>query len=226
MNQINIIENYISDDTAKFLCDVVGPNTIITPDPGVMGGPSKTQFDNSLKLGNPIGEYTTDKNYNIAIDILTMLSTSIAKTISDHYDNQYVTKTIFYNKMISGAKNVLHMDNYYLNSETNEFLNRNMSHEDKSAILYLNNGNEYEGGEIHFPLQDLKLKPKAGTLIFFEGGKNLPHEVFEIVSGERHNIISFFWKKEYVDTFSGASIYQENEKPITIEDLKGHISSY
>lgn len=199
---INIIENYISLDTANFLCKVIGPTTVETPDKSVWGGPSKIQDGDDLKLGNPISPYTQNAEYNVALDILTMLATSMSKTISDHYNLQYVPKSIFYSKMTEGAKNSLHMDNLYLSSDTDTLTDRPFSNGDKSGLLYLNS--DYEGAELHFPLDNLKFKPKPGTFIFFEGNEENPHEVLPMLSGERHNIISFYWDK--LKSGSGASL--------------------
>lgn len=62
------------------------------------------------------------------------------------------------------------------------------------AILYLND--DFEGGEIYFPEQDLELKPKPGTLVFFPGHRPYVHGVREITKGERHNFASFWTAEE------------------------------
>lgn len=224
MQEINIIKNYISSDTAKFLYKTIGPNTVETPDPGVFGGFSKNQTEDHLKLGNPISEYTIDSNYNIAIDLVTMLATCIAKTISDKYGSKYFVRNIHYNKMVPGSKNKLHMDNYYLDSTTESFKGRPGFENDKSALLYLNNPNEYSGGEISFPLQNLMLKPEEGTLIFFEGSKLVPHEVFEIISGERHNVVIFLTDTPGSGKNTPPNSYPK-ERPITLNDL-GQLSTF
>lgn len=55
-----------------------------------------------------------------------------------------------------------------------------------SAVMYF--GNDYEGGEIVFPKQKLKVKPVAGDLIIFPGNKNYPHGVSKIKSGHRYSL--------------------------------------
>ncbi|TWD85757.1 2-oxoglutarate-Fe(II)-dependent oxygenase superfamily protein [Variovorax beijingensis] len=54
-----------------------------------------------------------------------------------------------------------------------------------TAILYLNS--EFDGGEIHFPKQDLELRPSAGTLVVFPSNRNFPHEVKPILRGQRYS---------------------------------------
>jgi predicted 2-oxoglutarate/Fe(II)-dependent dioxygenase YbiX len=61
---------------------------------------------------------------------------------------------------------------------------------DLSGLFYLND--DYEGGELYFPLQNIQFKPKAGGAYFFPGDKNFIHGVTEITNGIRY-VIPFFW---------------------------------
>ena len=61
---------------------------------------------------------------------------------------------------------------------------------DIASLFYLND--DYEGGELYFPLQDIKFKPKRGAAYFFPGDKNFIHGVTEIKSGIRYTC-PFFW---------------------------------
>lgn len=61
---------------------------------------------------------------------------------------------------------------------------------DISGLFYIND--DYEGGELYFPEQDLKFKPKAGSAYFFPGDMNYIHGVSEITSGIRY-VCPFFW---------------------------------
>jgi hypothetical protein len=61
---------------------------------------------------------------------------------------------------------------------------------DIAGLFYLNN--DYEGGELYFPLQGIEFKPQAGGAYFFPGDKNFIHGVREIKSGIRY-VIPFFW---------------------------------
>ena len=46
---------------------------------------------------------------------------------------------------------------------------------DLSSLFYLNE--DYEGGELYFPLQGVKFKPKKGAAYFFPGDKNYIHGI-------------------------------------------------
>jgi len=61
---------------------------------------------------------------------------------------------------------------------------------DIAGLFYLND--DYEGGELYFPNQDLQFKPKAGAAYFFPGDMNYIHGITEIKSGIRYTV-PFFW---------------------------------
>jgi len=64
---------------------------------------------------------------------------------------------------------------------------------DIGTVFYLND--DYEGGELYFPLQGIEFKPKPGAAYFFPGDKNYIHGVRPITSGVRYTA-PFFWTIE------------------------------
>ena len=58
------------------------------------------------------------------------------------------------------------------------------------CVYYLND--DYEGGEIYFPNQNIKLKPKPNTLVFFPGTLEYLHGVNPITNGIRYTLTSFW----------------------------------
>jgi hypothetical protein len=61
---------------------------------------------------------------------------------------------------------------------------------DIAGLFYIND--DYEGGELYFPNQEIQFKPKAGAAYFFPGDMNYIHGVTEIKSGIRY-VCPFFW---------------------------------
>lgn len=61
---------------------------------------------------------------------------------------------------------------------------------DLAGLFYLND--DYEGGELYFPNQNIQFKPKAGAAYFFPGDMNYIHGVTKIESGIRYTV-PFFW---------------------------------
>lgn len=58
-----------------------------------------------------------------------------------------------------------------------------------SIIYYIND--DYEGGEIDFRLQGLKIKPKAGQLLVFPSNGKFRHSISEVTKGTRYCIVSW-----------------------------------
>lgn len=121
----------------------------------------------------------------------------IAKTIKDLMDicvKDYCKKTN--NK--SG-----HMPDYFAINKynTNAYMGPHVDTEDKtnkhkpsiSMVFYLNDN--YEGGEIEFPNQNIKLKPSAGSLIIFPSYDPYLHDPKPVSSGSKY-MIPLFWFEE------------------------------
>lgn len=224
MNKINIIENFIGRDTCDFINNSISNKLIETDDELILAGPCgwigqhrythvmSDSDKNFMVWPNKIDKYQNDINYNIAIDLLSLIFNGMVKTVSDYYEEEYVMRSFFCGVMLPGSNNALHMDNYYLNSDTNLITEKKNLNWDKSGILYLNE--EYLGGNLHFPLQNLKLKPKAGTFIFFEGTPEFPHRVEKVESGTRKNIVCFFIKKEKIDNIMSPK--EDRDGPATM----------
>lgn len=193
-NKIYIIENYISKDTSNFLINNFNKTVSDAPDYQIKGGPSLSPENAyTFKCGNPIEKYNENKDYNISIDILTMLCVSMTETISTFLNKKMDIKTMFYGLMLEGSEMKEHTDNYFIPNDSNSI--RENSKDDWSGLLYLND--EYDGGILEFPQEEFAIKPQPGTFIFFQGSHDLPHRVSKITKGQRNVIISFFWPSEY-----------------------------
>jgi hypothetical protein len=121
----------------------------------------------------------------------------IAKTIKDLVDlcvKDYCNKT----NNISG-----HMPDYFSINKynTNAYMGPHVDTEDKtvknkpslSMVFYLND--DYEGGEIEFPNQNIKIKPTPGSLIIFPSYNPYVHDPKPVKSGSKY-MIPLFWFEE------------------------------
>lgn len=218
--KIFIIENYLHRDTCHFLTTAFQERMQKTARGGIIGGPSfsRNSFDRGLSSNNDMFEYDEFTNFNIGLDLMSGLGHRMQKTISDHYKNEYYVKSMFFSKMLEGGRNTLHMDNWYETFD-NRLKPRPFNLLDRSGLLYLND--DYEGGELYFPLQNFKYKPPTGTFIFFEGNQDVPHEVHTVKRGERYNIISFYGDASNFtrDTNPDIELYNVQETQITVESL-------
>jgi hypothetical protein len=203
---INIIENFISPQTCKYLIESY-KNSFFeneNTNDNVLAGPS-LGLDQAWTVGpTNTFPYTDkkDKDKTISSDIFTHVLQSMKYYVSKETGYEVDLRTVFLSKMVAGAKLQEHYDNYdpdgtpfHPYGTNSDVLNKIGFKSDFSALLYLNE--DYDGGEIEFTQYDLKLKPKPGTFIFFKGDMNARHLVHEVKSGERINLVTFFWESEY-----------------------------
>ena len=61
---------------------------------------------------------------------------------------------------------------------------------DISSTIYFNDN--YLGGEIFFPKQELKIKPSAGSVVMFPSHDSYPHLVFPVLTGVRYATTNFW----------------------------------
>lgn len=59
-----------------------------------------------------------------------------------------------------------------------------------SVLLYLND--DYEGGEIEFKNSNIKLKPQAGSILFFPSNFLYVHEVHPVTKGPRYSLPNWY----------------------------------
>jgi predicted 2-oxoglutarate/Fe(II)-dependent dioxygenase YbiX len=61
-----------------------------------------------------------------------------------------------------------------------------------SVVLYLNDN--YDGGEINFPNQNITIKPEAGSIVIFPSVEPYYHESLPVISGIKY-MSPGFWRK-------------------------------
>jgi hypothetical protein len=86
-----------------------------------------------------------------------------------------------------------------------------------AGFLYLNNN--FEGGLLRFPDQDIEIQPNTGMLAVFDGGFNNMHEVTMITSGVRYTIGSF-WDDREEDAYPEELRAQWKEEMQKIRDAQ------
>jgi hypothetical protein len=64
------------------------------------------------------------------------------------------------------------------------------AHRAFAAIVYLND--DYDGGEIWFPNQNMRVPPRRGLLVAFRGGLSHMHGVTEVTRGVRYTMPSWY----------------------------------
>jgi hypothetical protein len=62
-----------------------------------------------------------------------------------------------------------------------------------TMLLYINE--DYQGGEISFPNENVTIKPEAGSVVIFPS--NLSHEVKTVISGNRYMTQTYIYEKHF-----------------------------
>lgn len=71
-----------------------------------------------------------------------------------------------------------------------------------SLVAYVND--DYEGGELYFRLQELKVKPEAGDLFIFPSNFMYPHQAMPVTSGTKYSIVTML---DYSKKFHTPEMY-------------------
>lgn len=132
--------------------------------------------------------------YYSAEDIETSIISLTIKNISDMVFANY--------KLNTDCKN-LKLPNYFSIKKYNQSVDMgshvdaedptDINHPVVSGVIYLNDS--YEGGEIYFPEQNIKIKPSAGSVIMFPSYRPYVHHPMKIISGNKY-MIPLFWYSE------------------------------
>ena len=64
-----------------------------------------------------------------------------------------------------------------------------------SGVIYLND--DMEGGELFFPKQNIKIKPKAGSIVIFPSVEPFYHESLPVISGVKYMSPVFWTQKSF-----------------------------
>jgi Rps23 Pro-64 3,4-dihydroxylase Tpa1-like proline 4-hydroxylase len=97
---------------------------------------------------------------------------------------------------IKGRENQIHVLRYTSDGFLPAHQDQGVSSRVLSAVTYLND--DYEGGEIEFVNSGVKIKPTAGSIIFFPSNFLYVHEVHKMTSGQRYALPYWFHNREII----------------------------
>lgn len=109
---------------------------------------------------------------------------NIKLNIEDKFKVKLSLKRFLFQTVYPGGEVGVHSDS------VSNWHQDNIEEKIYSALVYLTN--DYDGGEIIFPNENIELKPKPGTLVYFYGDSETEHGVKMVRSGKRTNWILFF----------------------------------
>jgi Rps23 Pro-64 3,4-dihydroxylase Tpa1-like proline 4-hydroxylase len=136
-----------------------------------------------------------DYYYKETSAVSEVLYSSLEKAF-DHYSN---TLYPFAGKNIKGREYNIHLLKYQEGGYLPAHQDQGVSTRVLSTVMYLNDN--YEGGEIEFINSKIKIRPEAGSIIFFPSNFLYVHEVHPITSGFRYSMPHWYHNtKERLDS--------------------------
>lgn len=185
-NKLHFVENFISAEECGKLIEYLDKHSFPGPDPLV-------KFV-SLANETVVFNMKYDNDFPNANQYINNIISRVKDIVSETYNCEIEIKSSNYVNMTEGSKLLMHVDTEASNDPLDDNDTAFASEFEFAALIYLNDG--YKGGQIHFPKQGYKDTPKPGTLIYFSGQSDMPHEVTEILEGNRKNIASFYRRKK------------------------------
>jgi len=185
-SRVHIIEDFISLDECKKLIKYFDKRSSPGPDP-------KNYF---VSLANEAVYFNMQDDNDfpeISVHVHNILK-RVESIVSSTYGIDIEVRSSNYVDMRKGSILRLHSDMGSSSSDPIVHVPIIASDYEFSAMVYLND--DFEGGYLNFPNENIKLKTKPGTLVYFNGEVDLPHEVTEILEGSRKNIASFLRRKK------------------------------
>ena len=132
-------------------------------------------------------EQKLDSSSEIVRILYLSLKNALTKVGKDYAKSQNIDyidpAPISISKYISGAEMGPHVD-YHGEPDLEPIM---------SAVMYLND--DMDGGELHFTEFDIKLKPKAGSIVVFPSVEPYYHRSSPVVSGVKYMSPAFWIKK-------------------------------
>jgi len=184
------LENFMTQEEIEFLEKAAKSLTIWDVTESHINENGTVVYDSDYWKDRVATQPTLDKNDPNISPIIAGLFQRLKPIIEKFYQVEVVPTGTTIVKWLPGQFQKPHADKE-LHDGPDAGLPNDFPNYDLSSLFYLNE--DYEGGELYFPLQDVKFKPKKGAAYFFPGDKNFIHGVTEIKNGLRFTC-PFFWE--------------------------------
>lgn len=184
------LENFMTKDEVDFLENAAKSITIWDVSESHINENGTVVYDSEYWKDRVANRASLDKNDPKIGPVIEGLFKRLQPVIEEFFSVSVIPTGQSIVKWLPGQFQNPHADKE-LHEGPDAGMPNDFPHYDLSSLFYLND--DYEGGELYFPLQDVKFKPKRGAAYFFPGDKNYIHGVTEIKSGLRFTC-PFFWE--------------------------------
>jgi len=184
------LENFMTEEEIVFLEKAAKSLTIWDVTESHVNENGTVVYDSEYWKDRVATQPTLHKNDPSIAPVITKMFERLKVVVEDFYKVEVIPTNATIVRWLPGQRQNPHADKE-LHEGPDAGLPNDFPNYDLSSLFYLND--DYEGGELYFPLQDVKFKPKKGAAYFFPGDKNYIHGVTEIKSGIRYTC-PFFWE--------------------------------
>lgn len=139
-------------------------------------------FNDQKFFPEPHKIHPDDFFYKEMFDVTTRLYSALDRAF-EHYSNVLYP---FAAPNIKSREDSINLLRYKKSGHLPAHQDQGVSTRVLSTVMYLNDN--YEGGEIEFINSKVKIKPEAGSIIFFPSNFLYIHEVYPITNGERYSM--------------------------------------
>ena len=184
------LENFMTEEEINFLEKAAKSLTIWDVTESHVNENGTVVYDSEYWKDRVATSPTLDKNDPTIAPVIAGLFERLKPIVEDFYKVKVIPTGTTIVRWLPGQRQNPHADKE-LHEGPDAGMPNDFPNYDLSSLFYLND--DYEGGELYFPLQDVKFKPTKGAAYFFPGDKNYIHGVTEIKSGIRYTC-PFFWE--------------------------------
>ena len=184
------LENFMTEEEINFLEKAAKSLTIWDVTESHVNENGTVVYDSEYWKDRVATQPTLDKNDPSIAPVIAKMFARLKPIVENFYKVEVTPTNSTIVRWLPGQRQNPHADKE-LHEGPDAGMPNDFPNYDLSSLFYLND--DYEGGELYFPLQDVKFKPKKGAAYFFPGDKNYIHGVTEIKSGIRYTC-PFFWE--------------------------------
>jgi hypothetical protein len=184
------LENFMTEEEINFLEKAAKSLTIWDVTESHVNENGTVVYDSEYWKDRVATQPTLDKNDPSIAPVIAKMFARLKPIVENFYKVEVIPTNSTIVRWLPGQRQNPHADKE-LHEGPDAGMPNDFPNYDLSSLFYLND--DYEGGELYFPLQDVKFKPKKGAAYFFPGDKNYIHGVTEIKSGIRYTC-PFFWE--------------------------------
>ena len=188
-DMIQEIENFLTEEEILYLNNFAKNNTLWDVTESHWNENGNIIYDHRVWENRVATQFTIEKTDTNVISMLQNIVGRLKLKIEEFYNVECNASGTSIVRWPVGTMQYPHADKE-LHEGPDAGTPNDFPWYDLGTVFYLND--EYEGGELYFPLQNIEFKPKRGAAYFFPGDKNFIHGVKPVISGCRYTA-PFFW---------------------------------